>query len=89
MASRDFIDSKGREWRVWSTTPVWSAAMAPEAADGWLTFESGDTLRRLAPIPRGWAECAVERLELMCRAAEDVVRRTGPFARLERPAEGR
>lgn len=85
MPSRNFTDSKGREWRVWSTTPNWSVGTSPDHADGWLTFESGEVLRRLAPIPRNWTDVAVERLELMCRAAEEVVRRTGPFARLERP----
>ncbi len=41
---------------------------------GWLTFECQDRLRRLAPIPDGWERCAVERLELLCKAAEEVTR---------------
>ena len=44
---------------------------------GWLTFQSAAMRKRLAPIPRGWEEATTERLELMCRAAEAVQRRSG------------
>jgi hypothetical protein len=40
--------------------------------EGWLTFESAaGTRKRLAPIPRGWETAPDERLELMCRVAEE------------------
>jgi hypothetical protein len=77
MAIRDFTDSAGIKWRVWSTTPGPGAVFEQSHKAGWLTFESADTRRRLAPIPRGWEDAPVERLELMCRAAEVVRRRTG------------
>ena len=85
MPYRDFTDSTGRAWRVWSTVPEQPRGMPADHAGGWLSFESGDTLRRLVPVPRAWEECLPERLELMCRAAEEVQRRTGPFTRLARP----
>ena len=77
MAIRDFTDSAGVTWRVWSTTPAAGAVREESYKAGWLTFESADVRKRLAPAPRGWEEASVERLELMCRAAEEVRRRTG------------
>ena len=75
MAIREFTDSAGVAWRVWSTTPRAGAYYDESHRTGWLTFESAAIRKRLAPIPRGWEEATVDRLELMCRAAE-VVRRT-------------
>jgi hypothetical protein len=56
MAIREFADSKGVSWRVWNTTPSRAAMYADELREGWLTFESGTELRRLAPIPGSWEE---------------------------------
>jgi hypothetical protein len=75
MAIRDFTDSAGIAWRVWSTTARAEGVYVEAYKEGWLTFESANTRKRLAPIPRGWEEATGERLELMCRVAE-VVRRT-------------
>lgn len=74
---REFTDSAGMPWRVWSTLPARGAVFDDTLKGGWLTFESADTRKRLAPIPRGWEEASVEKLDLMCRAAEIVRRRTG------------
>ena len=74
---REFRDSAGIGWRVWSTIPYAGAVYDPRLRAGWLTFESeGGERRRLVPIPRGWEEAHRERLELMCRAAE-LARRSG------------
>jgi hypothetical protein len=81
MAIRDFTDSAGIDWRVWSTTPRAGAVYEESHKAGWLTFESATTRKRLAPIPRGWEEASPERLDLMCRAAE-IVRRTSGAAPL-------
>jgi hypothetical protein len=81
MPSREFIDSKGAKWRVWSTVPTGGSVRVSKFVEGWLTFESGETLRRLAPLPPNWEDASVERLELMCRTAQEVPRHTGPFAR--------
>jgi hypothetical protein len=34
------------------------ALLPPAWRDGWLLFESGDEVRRLAPIPAGWTSMA-------------------------------
>jgi hypothetical protein len=76
MAIREFTDSSGVKWRVWSTVPRVSGIYDMSLRAGWLTFESASGRRRLAPIPRGWQDADAARLELMCRSAE-VTRRTG------------
>jgi hypothetical protein len=77
MAIREFTDSAGTVWRAWSTVPQSGATYAEGYRAGWLTFESAQLRKRLAPIPRGWEEATSERLELMCRAAEVVKRASG------------
>jgi hypothetical protein len=77
MAIREFTDSAGMAWRVWSTTPQPGAVYDERHKAGWLTFESARIRKRLAPIPPGWEEATRERLELMCQAAEVVRRATG------------
>ena len=64
-------------WRAWSTTPGAGSVYDEAHKAGWLTFESANERKRLAPIPRGWEEATAERLELMCRAADVVRRRSG------------
>lgn len=78
------MDSQGVPWRAWSTVPEGSTVLSSDYARGWLTFESGDALRRLVPIPPEWETVPDERLELFCRVAAEVPRHTGPFARLRR-----
>ena len=82
MAIREFTDSRGVTWRVWRTKPRAGSVYDETLRGGWLTFESSQGRRRLAPIPSGWADATPERLDLMCRAAEAVtVRRPGRPAR--------
>ena len=78
MAIRDFVDSKGITWRVWHTMPRSGYVYAEHLRDGWLTFESAGQRRRLTPVPDSWADAPPERLDLMCRAAEPVGRRSRP-----------
>jgi hypothetical protein len=66
---------------VWATTPRAGVVYGETLKGGWLTFESATSRRRLAPIPPGWEEAPLERLQLMCRAAE-VVRRTSGMSPL-------
>lgn len=77
MPVRNFTDSSGIQWRVWSTVPTTSTVLSRDFERGWLTFESTESLRRLAPIPKDWAEAGSTKLELMLRAAREVPRRTG------------
>jgi hypothetical protein len=80
MAYREFVDSKGVAWRVWSTVPMAGTRLRGGFDQGWLTFESTSgeetVLRRLVPLPKDWESAPDERLELMCRSAEEVVRPT-------------
>lgn len=76
MPIREFTDSVGVQWRVWATKPIPGAVYDESLKSGWLTFESADARKRLAPIPSGWEHASTERLELMCRAAE-AARRSG------------
>lgn len=45
---------------------------------GWLTFESPNEKRRLAPVPSGWESFSSERLELLCRMAHAADERPAP-----------
>lgn len=80
MALREFIDSVGTLWTVWSTVPSSRSSVPESLREGWLTFESGNERRRLAPIPRSWEEATEERLHLFCAAAEllDPSRKSNP-----------
>lgn len=79
MAYREFLDSSGQSWRVWSTVPTMATRLHGGFDQGWLTFEctSPDCrapLRRLCPIPPDWETLPESRLELMCKAADEVTR---------------
>jgi hypothetical protein len=84
---REFQDSAGSAWRVWDTYPTRPDTMAAKWRGGWLTFEGPAGRRRLAPIPKGWAEAPAARLELMCRGAEPALRATPPRGTAPPPAE--
>lgn len=80
MPVRSFVDRAGVTWRVWATRPSRATVLSNDFADGWLTFESESSVRRLAPVPDGWVEASDDRLYLMCRAAEPMPRRTGAIS---------
>jgi hypothetical protein len=86
MAYREFVDSSGQSWRVWSTVPSTGSRLRGGFGQGWLTFERTNSdgtmpLRRLVPIPADWEAAPDDRLELMCRSADEVAR--------PRPGQGR
>jgi hypothetical protein len=87
MPMLEFVDSNGVTWRVWNTVPMARTSLSGEYERGWLTFESVKGLRRLAPVPANWEAATPERLELMCRAAIEVPRRTRPVADTESDLE--
>ena len=82
MAHRIFTDVRGITWDVWDVVPR-SAADAPHRegsvsiagplARGWLAFQSGDSRRRLAPVPAAWDEASDEQLRRWCVEALTVV----------------
>lgn len=90
MASREFVDSTGEHWLVWDTRPTTRARLSPDYETGWLTFECGRQLRRLAPTPPGWESLADRELERLCRSATPVARRrSGPsVTRVDAPPRG-
>lgn len=88
MPLREFRDADGIEWRVWDTTPLAGAVYDERLKAGWLTFESAQTRRRLAPIPAGWGEMSPEQLEAICRAAETVRRGASTLTRDPDAPEG-
>lgn len=74
MQSRTFLDRSGMRWHVWSTVPSRASILGPDFGQGWLTFESAVSRRRLAPIPPQWEGLSEERLEQLCRTAREVPR---------------
>lgn len=76
MPMLEFVDSNGVTWRVWNTVPTARTSLSGEFERGWLTFESAGARKRLAPVPPNWEASTADRLELMCRAASEVPRRT-------------
>lgn len=81
MAYREFVDSNGVSWRVWSTVPSAGSRLHGGFDQGWLTFErtssepaGSGNLKRLCPIPSDWDHASDERLDRMCRSAEEVTR---------------
>ena len=87
MPMREFVDSNGVSWRVWNTVPSSRTTLSGEFERGWLTFESAADLKRLAPVPPHWEESPPDRLELMCRAASEVPRRTRTAGESEAEAD--
>jgi hypothetical protein len=70
MAYRKIVDSTQQAWDVWEVVPslVREITDEPDAAPrrkivvpaelqgGWLAFQSEKERRRIAPVPRDWAE---------------------------------
>lgn len=73
-AHRDFIDSQGVHWAVWSVHPAQRETRRSQLrgsySNGWLAFESIQEKRRLSPIPEGWEQLEAPELEGLCRIAE-------------------
>ena len=81
MALVIFTDSKGERWRAWNIVPdsVRQASfLGEEFKTGWLCFESeiSGERRRLADVPEDWHTLPHERLDLLCKLATLVTRRT-------------
>lgn len=80
ITHRVFDDIRGRRWHAFAVRA--SAAMTERAGlpesfrQGWLVFESGDELRRVAPIPDKWEELSTDELRLRCHNAVGAPRRT-------------
>src|SRR5688500_12428860 len=81
MALREFRDSKGVVWKVWSVTPdsldkrTTAEDYMKDWQDGWLCFECPESRRRLASFPPGWEELEDAELESLLARAQPVKRR--------------
>lgn len=76
---REFVDSRGRPWRVWSVVPG-STDMERYAGDyrsGWLAFELLDasSRKRLPRYPSDWADLDDRELEKLLESAVEVRQR--------------
>ena len=81
MALREFRDSKGVLWKVWSVTPdaldkrTTAEDYMRDWQDGWLCFECPESRRRLATFPPGWEDLPDAELEGLLARAQLVKRR--------------
>ena len=81
MALREFRDSKGVVWKVWSVTPdsldkrTTAEDYMRDWQDGWLCFECPESRRRLATFPPGWEDLPDSELESLLARAQPVKRR--------------
>ena len=71
MAYREFVDSAKVLWRAWATYPTVGKVLSKGFENGWLTFESANECRRLAPIPNGWEDFSDVKLALLLKAATE------------------
>lgn len=79
ITQRIFDDYRGKRWHVFAVHPLSTrsdrVALPPEYREGWLTFESADEMRRVAPIPVGWEELPLEELRRLCHRAPSTPKR--------------
>lgn len=82
-AHRVFDDLTGKRWHAFAVRPSSTSkerASLPDAfRGGWISFESDQEMRRLAPIPAHWEDAPIEDLRAMCDRAEVATRRVSPF----------
>lgn len=73
VIQRIFEDIRGKRWVVHAvqpTSPASERVALPEAfRSGWLTFESPDETRRVAPIPADWEDLPTDVLRDLCYKA--------------------
>jgi hypothetical protein len=78
--TREVRDARGVTWAVFAVHPSAQsgrAALRERLREGWLSFDSGDETRRIAPIPDGWRALADADLVALCEQAEPAPRRLG------------
>lgn len=82
-AHRVFDDLTGKRWHAFAVRPSSTSqerASLPDAfRGGWISFESDQEMRRLAPIPEKWQDAPIEDLRAMCDRAEVAPKRVSPF----------
>jgi hypothetical protein len=70
---RVFDDIRGKRWHAFAVHPssvtVERAALPDSFLQGWLSFESSDEIRRVAPIPDKWEDLSIDDLRQLCHKA--------------------
>jgi hypothetical protein len=74
---REYVDTSGTTWRVWSVLPGLHAEsrylhLPEDLQRGWLCFECESEKRRLYPVPVNWESRSDTELDVMRRAAVPV-----------------
>lgn len=93
MGLREFTDSDGVVWQVWTVTAdvldkrTTAEDYMREWQDGWLCFEHSGARRRLAQFPADWEAMPDEKLQLLLDQAQPVKPRKGATSG-EYPATG-
>lgn len=82
-AHRFFIDANGVQWDAFAVYPSSATAgrkaLPPRFSTGWLTFQSRNETRRLAPIPETWRQLPPDGLRQLLEKAEVAPRRIRPL----------
>ena len=83
MGLREFRDSEGVVWQVWTVTAdVLDKRTAAEDymrdwQDGWLCFEHSGARKRLAQFPPDWETLGDGKLQALLDQAQSVKRKSG------------
>jgi len=67
--TRQFQVDDDKPWTVFEVIPRPSFPVASAFRSGWLAFERGDEVRRLAPIPPDWENASESALAQMLERA--------------------
>lgn len=71
---RVFDDQHGVRWNTFAVYPTQTArgksTLPEQYRTGWLSFNSSNETRRVAPIPENWTELTDESLRQLCEQAE-------------------
>lgn len=76
---REIEDARGIRWSVFAIHPSASRgtkALSERYRNGWLAFDSGVEIRRVAPIPEKWETLSDSDLMTLCNQAEPATRKT-------------
>jgi hypothetical protein len=73
--TREFTDAANVKWIAIAVHPTTSKSLTAPYRTGWLSFDSGEETRRLAPIPENWTKLTEDELRSLCDQAKVAMRR--------------
>jgi len=89
ITQRVFDDLRGKRWRAFAVNPTALSSESgaiPEAfRRGWLSFESADEMRRVAPAPANWQHLTIEELRVLCAKAPAAPKRLNNLGQRNEP----